>query len=354
MRRRFITGLLVGALGIGCLLVRVSVSRAAPDLDIYAGESVLIVGIELGGWGSGLAVEDQRYALSGDRSIRVETNGYYAGARLMFDEPIDMTEQALDPYALMEFLIRFKEGPPPRTRTTSNNSGTSGAPGITGFPSGLGGSALPGSGSGAPGFPGAPGGVPGYQGLSAGQGTSGPRPPATKRLKIILIGVEGTVTATNHPIVLFPAREENWYHVAVPFSSFKGLEEMDTFQLKEMRIFGDHKDEFWIGEIRTTTDEEPITVEPLSAQEVSVGDRVQFRAEATAGLSALKFSWDFNAADGIQEDATGQTAVHYYRKASGELVGSLEPEPYVVTLTVTDLSGVKQTERRTVDVIVNR
>ena len=46
--------------------------------------------------------------------------------------------------------------------------------------------------------------------------------------------------------------------------------------------------------------------------------------------------------------------VHLFRKPSPELRrGSGELQPYVVTLTVSDIGGAKKTVRREFDVIVN-
>ena len=44
----------------------------------------------------------------------------------------------------------------------------------------------------------------------------------------------------------------------------------------------------WIGEIRPTSDDEPITVDPIDELEVSVGEAVEFRAAATGGISPLQ------------------------------------------------------------------
>jgi hypothetical protein len=89
--------------------------------------------------------------------------------------------------------------------------------------------------------------------------------------------------------------------------------------------------------------------------EVSVGEPVEFRAQATGGLSPLFYSWDFDASDGsTQEDGVGPVVVHLFRKPSRDAPGQPGvPQPYVVTLTVRDLSGAKKPVRRTVDVIVN-
>ena len=77
-------------LGAAATLATMGPGRAqqfAPSKDLYVGTSVLTEGIKLGGWGSGKAVEDRTQKASGDASIRVETNGYFAGgncARILF------------------------------------------------------------------------------------------------------------------------------------------------------------------------------------------------------------------------------------------------------------------------------
>jgi hypothetical protein len=111
---------------------------------------------------------------------------------------------------------------------------------------------------------------------------------------------------------------------------------MASYRLQEMRIFGDGTDTFFVGQITTVTDTDPISVEPLEEQVVSVNDRVEFVGNAEAGISGLKYSWDFDKSDGIQEDAIGMRVNHTYTKASPE------NRPYVVTLTVSDISGTKR------------
>ena len=84
------------------------------------------------------------------------------------------------------------------------------------------------------------------------------------------------------------------------------------------------------------TDSDPISVEPLEEQVVAVNDRVELVASAEGGIAGLKYSWDFDKSDGIQEDALGTRVYHSYRRASPE------NKPYVVTLTVSDISGAKR------------
>src|SRR5438876_3760170 len=65
------------------LLVAANVA-AAPSITLYRGEPTAGSNIELGGWGSGSATDTSAEAFSGSNSIKVNTDGYYAGGRLMF------------------------------------------------------------------------------------------------------------------------------------------------------------------------------------------------------------------------------------------------------------------------------
>jgi hypothetical protein len=317
---------------------------------LYNGTAVAAEGIRLGGWGSGLATEDRTYRTIGDNSIKVETNGYYAGARITFEQPRDMTDEKAKPDGFLEFIIRFQPGKPKPAAGSGSGagypgSGGAGAPGASGF-SGLSGGPEMGIGGGE--FFG--GGVPGGSGTTETTIT-----PDTRKMKVALVCEEGTFVASHFPVMLQPAQEEGWFSVAIPYVAFKGMEKATTVHLNEVRIFGDAKDTFWIGEIKTTTDDEPITVDPLDDLEVSVGEAVEFRATASGGISPLNYSWDFDLSDSIQEDANGPGVVHVFRKESPPVPGQAgELQPYVVTLTVSDLSGAKRPVRRQTSVIVNR
>jgi hypothetical protein len=178
--------------------------------------------------------------------------------------------------------------------------------------------------------------------------------PDTHKMKVVLVCEEGTFVASHFPVMLQPAQEEGWFSVAIPYVAFKGMDKAQTVKVKEMRVFGDSKDTFWIGEIKPTSDDEPISVDPLDDLEVSVGEAVEFRSAATGGISPLHYSWDFDISDSIQEDATGQATVHVFRKRSPDVPGRAgELQPYLVTLTVSDLSGAKRPVRRQTSVIVN-
>ena len=290
---------------LGASVMFATVPGRAQDAvkEIYTGQPAAMSGIKLGGWGSGKATEDKLAALNGDMGIRLKTNGYFAGGRIMFNEPLDLTKAMQDPYGFLLFSVKFPD--------------------------------------------------------AAGSGDAfggDPIQPETKRLKVVLEFAEGRMIAGNHPLVLFPKNgQDGWFETAIPIVSFKAAnKKMDAYTLKEIQVFGDTTDTIDIGEIRTTVDDEPIAVEPLEQQTVAVNEVVTFEAKATAGISTLKYSWDFDSSDGSNdEDATGTVVDHVFRRPSRELPNN-DVEPIVVTLTVTDISGAKKPERRTCDVVVNR
>lgn len=359
--RRIHLGLLIAPLCAGAMALAGAVPGTAQNAGtapavkskpaaegLYTGTAVAAEGIRLGGWGSGVATEDRTYRTIGDNSIKVETNGYYAGARITFEQPRDLTDEKQKPDGFLEFIIRFQPGKPKPASTSGPGGGgypgAGGAPAISsGAPGGF-----PETGAGGGEFFG--GGVPGAAG-----GTETVIAPDTRKMKVALVCEEGTFVASHFPVMLQPAQEEGWFSVAIPYVAFKGMEKATTATLNEVRIFGDAKDTFWIGEIKTTTDDEPITVDPLDDLEVSVGEAVEFRATAAGGISPLNYSWDFDLSDSIQEDANGPGVVHVFRKESPPVPGQPgELQPYVVTLTVSDLSGAKRSVRRQTSVIVNR
>jgi PKD repeat protein len=109
-----------------------------------------------------------------------------------------------------------------------------------------------------------------------------------------------------------------------------------------LAVFGDRYQQFFIGEISVLTDDTEIVVDPLDEPIAAINDQITFTGTAQGGASTLKYSWDFDAKDGIQEDQVGQVVTHTYRKAG----------TYKVTLTVADLDGLKKPSTTSVDVEV--
>jgi hypothetical protein len=313
------------------LILSIGTASAVPSITLYRGEPATASGLLLSGWGSGQALDTSAEAFSGSNAIKLTTEGYYSGGRLVFQNPIDITQQFADPFTFLEMAIKFLPGQirigPNGTTPGSDYSGPRG-PG--GGPPGFGPGGPP--GFGGPGGPGTPGAV----GDSSDPAAALLITPDTQRLRVLMQFEGGTAVAEDQPLIRFPTSEPGWVRVAIPFTQFKGAPRMASYRLQEMRVFGDAPDTFFIGQISTVTDNDPISVEPLEEQVVSVNDRVEFVGSAEGGISGLKYSWDFDKSDGIQEDAIGARVSHVYTKASPE------NKPYIVTLTVSDISGAKR------------
>ena len=296
-------------------------AAAVPSVTLYRGEPTAATGLQLAGWGSGEAVDTSAEAFAGTNSIKLTTEGFYAGGRLVFSQPVDITAPFTDPSTFLQIAVKFLQG---RIRTNNPNSPT--------------GNEYSGPGPGGPPGFGSPGGAPGIGGPVD---TSDPNSalliqPDTQRMRVQLVFDGGTAVAEDYPLIRFATSEPGWVQIAIPFALFKGAPHLSSYRLQEIRLFGDAPDTFFIGQINTVTDNDPIAVEPLEEQVVAVNDRVDFVGQAEGGLSGLKFSWDFDKSDGVQEDSVGPRASHTYTKASPD------NRPYVVTLTVTDIAGVKK------------
>ncbi|MCC6483749.1 MAG: PKD domain-containing protein [Armatimonadetes bacterium] len=150
---------------------------------------------------------------------------------------------------------------------------------------------------------------------------------------MIMYSEDGRALEHTEPIVLKPNDEEGWIGVAFPLAAFGLTADSGGFKLSKLALSCDYPDTFWVGQIHIITDSSPIFVESLGGSEsVAPYDALVFKANAEAGHTALLYSWDFNAKDGIQEDATGPYASVSYST----------PGEYTITLTVSDPDGLKK------------
>jgi hypothetical protein len=101
----------------------------------------------------------------------------------------------------------------------------------------------------------------------------------------------------------------------------------------------------YLGEARVIKDETPIRVDLLPEQTVALGDNVTFIGSAEGGAAPLKFQWDFDAVDGVDVDAEGRVVKHKFRKKRTDPAGN--SIPYTITLTVSDVYGLKKPVKTT-------
>jgi hypothetical protein len=303
--RRF---LLSAALVLACGILASSLALAAEEEIIYAGEDPETAGITLGGWGSGAALLNTKEGTAGPNAIEVRTDGYYSGARIDFSKPVDLSD-ALANGKNVDLVLTFR---------IPSLAGESEAGGYTTYG--------PRTGY-APGSP--------YSGYRPGGGaptasTETPT-PLISYMRVVLVVNGSKLVAEDQPLD-YSTLEEGVLNVAIPLAAFQGQQPTTKpALLQRILIFGDRTASIYLGEIRTAVDDEEITVEPLDEMEINTGDRTEFTAHAEGGLSPLEYVWDFDASDGIQEEAYGPTVYHTYRK----------PGDYTVTVTVRDINHVK-------------
>jgi len=184
-------------------------------------------------------------------------------------------------------------------------------------------------------------GVPGFGGYRGGYTAPTMTTRVMKQMRIVLVTVDGKQYEAVAPFDPPLTDQEGWFPIGIALGAFKGLS--PEAQIKEIRVFGDGYGVFYVGEIRLATDATPITGDAGEEQIVAANDLVRLEARASAGITPLRYAWDFDASDGIQEDAIGKVVTTRYRKA-GE---------YTVTLTVTDVFGLKKPFVATTKITVN-
>jgi hypothetical protein len=314
--------------------------QAQINLTIYRGDNRVTSGITLVNWGSGTIEEESKVALSGSTSLKIVTHGLYQGAGIVFTRPFDLGSYIGTRDAYLQFAIL----PPPPPNSTGGGPGGPG--GYPGYPRGFQGSGGP---EGSPGgFPGGPpsgyGGYPGASG-SGGSGRTGNSVKLQKarpmeNLRVLLITTNNKTLEALLP--LSSASEENqWKLLSIPVSQVPGLK-ADDAQIKEIRLFGDTPGTFYVGRIGVVIDSTPLSV---SAQDEKVAPRnavYRYSASASGGATPLKVSWDWDASDGIQDESQGRAVNHAFRRTGD----------FIVTITVSDLYGIKKSASTTFKVHV--
>jgi hypothetical protein len=265
---------------------------ADPEVVIYQGTPVAEQKITVGGWGSGLASERASSptvpSFNGTQILQVSTNGYYSGARLDFQQPIDITDALAAPDTYLQFMVWFPNYVPPDDITALSTYGTADLQGA----------------------------------------------PPTRFVRVVLVVNGQQLMVEDHPVNLLLV-ENGWVKIAVPLSAFKGTRPTGKAMLSRLLLFGDTSDQFNVGAIETITDNEEIVVEQIDDQAATVFDPTEWVGEASGGLATLEYVWDFDDSDGLQEDALGNHVRHVYRTPKSD-------PGYTVTLTVRDKYGVKQ------------
>lgn len=325
---------LVRLTGLGAALLAAGAVWADPSIYTST-RSIKDQGISLKSWGSGTASETDEMAYEGTTSIRVASRNYFQGAILNFANAIDLGSATANKDNLLLLTLNI-----PGASTAMG-----GAPGLGG-PGRGGGAAGPGfGGPGGPGIggPGGPGiGGPGGAGAFGGQSGARSDLPISM-VRVVLTTDDGMKAETFVDLKNTAPNERGWRKVGVPLAAINGWAKSSK-KLKSVAFSLDTVGTIYLGDLQILKDETPIYAEPsVRDLNLALGDQVTLSAMGYGGSSPLKFAWDFDKEDGVTADAEGQSITRRFRK----------PGSFIVTLTVTDIYGLKKPYSTEIKVQVN-
>lgn len=269
---------------------------------IYEGDPIDPAIVKLGSWGSGYAEESTQNAYIGTRSLKVSPKDLYAGGRLDFLVPLDLTQSFKLADAYLQFVILL-------AGTQANQDQLS-----------LGG-----------------------QSVSDIYGGTYVLGRQVRTIRLLLFLEDGPVVECLTEVSWYKLQDDGWMVLSIPMATLKGKTELAQYRVTRIVLTADGNEPFHIGEIRTMRDSIPLSVDAGGEKEVSKNYSIAFQAFANSGASPVKYSWDFDKFDGIQEEAVGDLVYHRFTRA-----GNFE-----VTVTAADPFGVKQSATNTIKVKVN-
>ena len=303
-------------------------------------------------WGGGICTETDDTAYEGTKSVRITTRNFYQGGTFTFGKNVDLATSFVDKNNLLRITYKSLDA---ATGSAGGGAGAVGGAGAgaaggrpgSGGPGGLGGGpGAAGGGRGGPGAAGGPSGGPsgGQGGPSGGVGGGGTVTPL-KSIRMIITTTDGKRSEAILPAATSSSNDRGWKQAGIPLQSIRGFDSTNKI-IKSIGFAGDVSTAFYIGDMRVLSDKTPIRGEPnfRTLQTFKNAENI-YSATGYGGSSVLKYTWDFDDADGIQVDAEGQAVRYKYRIASDDASnpGSVRKDGvFIVTLTISDAYGLKE------------
>lgn len=287
---------------------------------LYApGRSIGDQGIVLRTWGSGAINQTDEAAYEGVYSLRVSTRNYFQGGIINFGSTPDLTSMFGEKNNLLRLTYRLAD-----LNMTLGGGGGGGKGGKLGDGADAGG--LSNSGGGG-------------QAATSTQAIA----QSLKSLRFVITTTDGKRSEAYVPISTSGSGDRGWRTAAIPLQAITGFDKTNKI-VSSIALAGDSTAVFYIGDLRVINDATPITGDPnVKTLNLALGDEVDLYAIGLGGSSVLKYLWDFDAKDGIQVDAEGQSIKRKFRK----------PGKYTITVTIADAFGLKAPHVTTISVTVN-
>ncbi|MDQ2687908.1 MAG: PKD domain-containing protein [Armatimonadota bacterium] len=285
-----------------------SAAPAPGDVVVYNGADAATAGLTLAAWGGGSVQDSADISFAKGHSLKATTLGPYQGARITFNTPLDVG--SLDDKARMfQITLRLTKAdrtfPPSPTDDNGNGFPDQGGPGDEG-------------------------------GFGGPFGNAGPAPASLSTLKTVhflFTLANGAQADILRPMPIADSGgAEQWVNLAVPLVALRFSPAADGSPLQSVSIAGDDFAVFYIGQIKLIHDVAPITCYAGDRQDIMPRQPVALHGSADGGASSLQYAWDFDDKDGVTAQAYGPDVTTQYL-TSGD---------YKVTLTVSDIDGLKK------------
>lgn len=329
----------VGALAVGLA------SFALADVTLYQGRPAEQSGITLLNWGDGLIEDSTETSFGGGNSLKVTTRGLFSGGWIAFNAPVDLSPYLNQPNKVLRFTFRF-----PGTATTGGGGFTGGGGPRGGFGEDFGGP--PGQGPrGGPGGFGAPGAPPG----PSGSGTTQTTPPPLREIRVIFQTADGKWGEFMLPLTNIRPDDMGWNSVSMPLAGIPSLKETNG-QIRQIGFFGDAPAVFYVGEIRTLTEQTPLqgyivvtsafgTVYTSRSSEritVATGDELTFAGVVEGVTIPVAFRWNFGGDPEVVDGEAPALRLRFPKRGT-----------YTVFLTIADPYGTRPSTTSKITIQVN-
>jgi hypothetical protein len=289
--------------------------------SIYNGQPLVNSGGKIASWGGGKIEESKDTSLVGGQSLRIESANMFQGGLITLGAPVDLTSASQNKSTMLTLGLYVM--------ATSGASGGSSGGGMS--PQGGGRGKMGTAGGGG-------GGGQRYGGQGGGDSTSVTN-VAMSKIRVVLKTSDGKLSEAILPV----STSGKWVRTSIPIASIPGFAKTNKM-VTAIAVGSDAPAFFYVGEISAAQDSTPIqgylTTTDLN---IGKGTEVVLSGSAEAGATPLEYVWDFNAADGMQDESMGASIRHKFRT----------PGTFKVTLTIRDIYGIKQPWTGTINVTVN-
>lgn len=314
-------------------------SSQVVNMSLYSGAPLGVGGSKVMAWGGGIIAETGDQSIVGNKSLQVKTTSYFSGGIYELGAPANLTQLSTNKENLFQISVFV-------VRNGAAASGAGSNPPIGGGGAGSGRPPEMGGGQGGGGMT-AGGATPLSGGTPSAGGTTPSATPSTikqmENLRIVIRTSDGKLSEVIIPLMSANGSTGRWRRLGVPMSNIPGFAKSNK-EIVSLGFSGDAPATFYLGEARVVTDQTAIQGQ-MSVTEINVGktQEVTLWANGEAGFSVLRYSWDFDERDGIQDDSTDQVILRKFRQAGD----------FIITCTISDAFGLKKPWIGKIKVTVN-